>query len=99
LRDSYGDFTGKGYAIVGVSPDSERSHTGFIAKHSLPFPLIADTDHAIATVYGAWGEKKLYGKNYMGILRTTFVIDEKGVVENIITKVDTKNHATQLLNK
>ena len=99
LRDAYGDFTGKGYAIVGVSPDSERSHTGFIAKHSLPFPLIADADHAIAIQYGAWGEKKLYGKTYMGILRTTFVIDEQGIVENIITKVDTKNHATQLLEK
>jgi peroxiredoxin Q/BCP len=99
LRDSYSDFTNNAYAIVGVSPDSERSHVGFIAKHSLPFPLIADTDHAIATMYGAWGEKKLYGKTYMGMLRTTFVIDENGVIENIIAKVDTKNHATQLLKK
>ncbi|MDR0714980.1 MAG: thioredoxin-dependent thiol peroxidase [Bacteroidales bacterium] len=97
LRDAYDDFQDKGYAIVGVSPDNERSHTGFILKHRLPFPLIADSNHAIAELYGVWGEKKLYGKTYMGILRTTFVIDEKGIIEHIVEKVDTKNHAAQLL--
>jgi len=97
LRDSYSDFRNRGYEIVGVSPDSEKSHTGFIAKHSLPFILIADTDKTIATAYGVWGEKKMYGRAYMGVFRTTFVIDENGVIENIIVKVDTKNHAQQIL--
>ncbi len=97
LRDSYGEFRNKGYEIVGISPDTEKSHTGFIHKYQLPFTLVADTDHAIATAYGVWAEKKMYGRTYMGILRTTFVINEKGVIENIIEKVDTKNHAGQLL--
>ena len=97
LRDSYGDFRNSGYEIVGVSPDSEKSHTGFIAKYNLPFALIADTDKTIATDYGVWGEKKMYGRAYMGIIRTTFVIDEHGVIENIIEKVDTNNHAKQII--
>lgn len=97
LRDSYGEFRNKGYEIVGISPDTEKSHTGFIHKYQLPFTLVADTDHAIATAYGVWAEKKMYGRTYMGILRTTFVINEKGVIENIIEKVDTKNHSGQLL--
>ncbi len=97
LRDSYSDFRSRGYEIVGVSPDNEKSHTGFIVKYSLPFTLIADTDKVIASNYGVWGEKKMYGRAYMGIIRTTFVIDEKGMIENIIEKVDTKNHAQQLL--
>ncbi len=97
LRDSYTEFRRRGYEIVGVSPDSEKSHTGFITKNALPFTLIADTDKVIATAYGVWGEKKMYGRAYMGILRTTFAIDEKGVIENIIEKVDTKKHAEQLL--
>jgi len=96
LRDSYSDFQNCGYEILGVSPDSEKTHTGFIAKYDLPFALIADTDKTVATAYGAWGEKKMYGRAYMGILRTTFVIDENGFIENIIEKVDTKNHAQQL---
>ena len=97
LRDSYSDFRSRGFEIIGVSPDSEKSHTGFIAKNSLPFTLIADTDKAIAAAYGVWGEKKMYGRAYMGIIRTTFVIDENGLIEDIIEKVDTKNHARQLL--
>ncbi len=97
LRDSYSDFRNRGYEIVGVSPDSEKSHTGFITKYNLPFTLIADSEKVIATAYGVWGEKKMYGRAYMGIIRTTFVIDEKGVIEDIIEKVDTKNHAQQLL--
>ena len=99
LRDSYADFLNDGYEIIGVSPDSEKSHTGFIAKHQLPFMLIADTDKTIATTYGVWAEKKMYGRAYMGIIRTTFIINEKGVIENIIEKVDTKNHAQQLLRQ
>ena len=97
LRDSYSDFRSRGYEIIGVSPDSEKSHTGFIAKNSLPFTLIADTDKTIAAAYGVWGEKKMYGRAYMGIIRTTFVMDENGIIEDIIEKVDTKNHARQLL--
>jgi peroxiredoxin Q/BCP len=97
LRDSYSDFRSSGYEIVGVSPDTEKSHTGFIAKYSLPFTLIADTDKSIALAYGVWGEKKMYGRAYMGMIRTTFVIDENGFIEDIIEKVDTKNHAKQIL--
>ena len=96
LRDWYGDFRSRGYEIVGVSPDSEKSHIGFIAKYSLPFTLIADTDKIIATSYGVWGEKKMYGRSYMGIFRTTFVIDEDGYISDVIEKVDTKNHAQQI---
>jgi len=97
LRDSYSNFRSSGYEIVGVSPDTEKSHTGFIAKYSLPFTLIADTDKSIALAYGVWGEKKMYGRAYMGMIRTTFVIDENGFIEDIIEKVDTKNHAKQIL--
>ena len=97
LRDSYGDFRSNGYEIVGVSPDNEKSHTGFIAKNNLPFTLIADTEKTIAQAYGVWGEKKMYGRSYMGIIRTTFVIDAEGIISDIIEKVDTKNHAQQLM--
>ncbi|MDR1866431.1 MAG: thioredoxin-dependent thiol peroxidase [Bacteroidales bacterium] len=99
LRNAYDDFLERGYAVVGVSPDSEKSHAGFINKHGLPFPLVADTDHAIASSYGVWGEKKMYGRTYTGIFRTTFVIDAGGTIERIIEKVDTKNHAEQLLQQ
>jgi peroxiredoxin Q/BCP len=77
--------------VVGVSPDSEKSHRGFIQKYSLPFRLLADTDKQVATAYGVWGEKKMYGKAYMGILRTTFVIDANGFITHIFDKVDTKS--------
>jgi peroxiredoxin Q/BCP len=97
LRDSYQALQAKGYSILGVSPDNEKSHTNFIRKYNLPFPLIADIDKNIAQAYGVWAEKKLYGKTYMGILRTTFKIDENGIIENIITKVNTKDHGEQLL--
>jgi peroxiredoxin Q/BCP len=97
LRDHYSTFKKKGYEILGVSPDSAKSHTSFINKYDLPFSLLADEDHSVAEAYGAWGEKSMYGKKYMGILRTTFVIDEQGKIENIIEKVDTKAHAAQLL--
>jgi peroxiredoxin Q/BCP len=97
LRDNYKTFQKKGYEILGVSPDTASKHLKFIAKYELPFSLLADEDHAVAEAYGAWGEKTLYGRKYMGILRSTFVIDEKGKIENIIEKVDTKNHSAQLL--
>jgi peroxiredoxin Q/BCP len=96
LRDSYQVLQSKGYSILGVSPDSEKSHAGFREKYTLPFPLIADTDKTVAQLYGVWAEKKMYGKTYMGILRTTFKIDENGLIEDIITKVRTKDHGEQI---
>ena len=97
LRDNYDTLISQGYAIVGVSPDDEKKHTKFITKYNLPFDLLADTDNAIALAYGVWVEKSMYGRKYMGIARTTFVINENGILEEIIEKVDTKNHAQQLL--
>ena len=96
LLDNYDLLLKKGFAIIGVSADSEKSHKGFAEKYSLPFPLIADTSKKILNDYGVWGEKKLYGKTYMGILRTTFVIDEKGIIEKIIEKVNTADHTEQI---
>lgn len=96
LRDNYDDFLKKGFAVIGVSMDSEKSHKGFASKYSLPFPLIADTSRKILNDYGVYREKKLYGKSFLGIVRTTFIIDEKGIIEKIITKVDTKNHSEQI---
>jgi peroxiredoxin Q/BCP len=97
LRDNYHRFKAEGYEILGVSPDSPKSHVKFIEKYELPFSLLADEDHSIAESFGAWGEKSMYGKKYMGILRSTFVIDEKGKIEKVIEKVDTKAHTKQLL--
>jgi peroxiredoxin Q/BCP len=99
LRDNYEAILNKGYVVLGVSVDSEKSHVKFIKKFDLPFPLLADTDHAIVEAYGMWVEKSMYGRTYMGTARTTFVIDEKGVIEEIIQKVDTKNHTDQILSK
>lgn len=96
LRDHYRDLMDRGFAVVGVSPDSEKSHQKFAGKYDLPFPLIADTEKEILTAYGAWGEKKMYGKTFMGVLRTTFIINEEGVIEEVIKKVDTKNHTEQI---
>jgi thioredoxin-dependent peroxiredoxin len=96
LRDNYESFLKKGFSVVGVSPDSEKSHKGFAGKYSLPFPLIADTSKKILNDYGTWGEKKMYGKPYMGVLRTTFIIDENGIIEKIITKVETASHTQQI---
>jgi peroxiredoxin Q/BCP len=96
LRDNYDSLLKKGFAVVGVSPDSEKSHKGFAGKYLLPFPLIADTSLKILNDYGVWGEKKMYGKSYMGVLRTTFIIDEKGVIEKIIEKVETADHTGQI---
>lgn len=98
LRDGYSELAGKGYQVVGVSPDSAKSHRGFIEKHSLNFTLIADTDNSIMKAYGAWGKKKMYGKEYEGVLRTTFIIDQYGIIEHVITKVDTAAHTQQILD-
>ncbi len=96
LRDNYTDFINKGFKILGVSTDSESSHQKFKEKFSLPFDLIADTDHSINEMYGTWKEKVNFGKKYWGTQRTTFIIDEKGLIEEIINKVDTKNHSQQI---
>ena len=98
FRDNYASLTKKGFTIVGVSPDSEKSHDKFKAKYDLPFELVPDTDHSIAEAYGVWGRKKFMGREYDGILRTTFVIDDKGKIEAVIDKVDTKESTKQLLN-
>ena len=96
LNDNYAYWISKGYEIVGVSPDDEKSHLKFIDKYGLKFNLIADTDLKILNDYGVWGEKSMYGKPYMGVLRTTFLIDEKGEITEIFTKVDTKAHTRQI---
>ena len=97
LRDNYERFINQGYAVVGVSKDSTTSHQKFIAKYELPFPLISDPGKVILQAYDAWGEKKNYGKVSMGTLRKTYVIDENGIITDIIAKVDTKNHTAQIL--
>jgi peroxiredoxin Q/BCP len=97
LRDNYPAFLAKGYVVLGISPDSEKSHGKFIAKHQLPFTLLVDTDAQIAQQYGVWQLKKMMGKEYMGIVRTTFVIDEAGNIAQIISQVKSSDHATQIL--
>jgi len=98
LRDNYRELIKKGFEVIGVSADSEKSHQNFIDKYNLPFNLISDSGKEILKSYGAWGPKKLYGKVYEGILRKTFIIDEQGVILKIINKVDTKNHTNQILD-
>ena len=99
LRDNYDALRQAGYEVVGVSVDSEKSHQKFIEKNSLPFPLIADTDKKLVEQFGVWGEKSMYGRKYMGTFRTTFIINEEGIVERIIgpKEVKTKDHAAQIL--
>jgi peroxiredoxin Q/BCP len=97
LRDNYQALNAKGFKVVGISADDEKSHKNFSEKHVLPFALIPDKAKKVIRDYGAWGPKKLYGKEYEGILRMTFIISEKGIIEHIFTKVDTKNHAQQIL--
>lgn len=99
LRDNYHRFEAMGYKIIGVSKDNEKSHKSFIEKFSLPFPLISDKDAEILKAYEAWGRKKFMGKEYDGIIRKTFVIDENGVILDIIEKVDTKAHSVQIIGK
>ena len=98
LRDNQEPLQKNGFEVLGVSPDSEKSHKKFAGKYSLPFPLIADESKKILNDYGVWGEKQMYGKTYFGVVRTTFIIDEKGVIEKIITKVNTSEHALQILD-
>ena len=100
LRDGYHDLIKKGYAVVGVSKDSAQSHRKFIEKNNLPFPLIADTDTTLNRFFGVWEEKSMMGRKYMGTFRTTFLIDEEGVVEHIITpkELNVKDHANQILD-
>ena len=99
LRDEYSQLLSAGYQVIGVSKDSAKSHQGFIAKHSLPFPLIADTDTQLQQQFGVWAEKKLYGRTYMGTLRQTFIIDaDTAVVERVIEKVKTSDSANQILS-
>ncbi len=97
LRDNYDKLLENGYKVLGVSADSEKSHQKFIEKHKLPFPLIADTGKDILKAFGVWGPKKFMGRTFDGIHRTTFVIDENGVIEEIIEKVDTKDHTAQII--
>lgn len=98
LRDNYNALQSKGYEILGISSDDEKSHQKFIKKYDLPFTLVADTDKSIHEKYGTWVEKSMYGRKYMGTARTTFIINENGKIEDIIEKVDTKNHTEQILN-
>ncbi len=98
LRDGKAQLEEMGFRIIGVSPNTEKSHQNFCAKHELNFTLLADTDHSVAEAYGVWAEKTMCGKKYMGILRTTFIIDAEGRIEKIFTKVDTKNHYQQILD-
>ncbi len=97
LRDNYDYLLKNGYKVVGVSADSEKSHKKFIEKHELPFPLIADTEKEIIKTYDVWAPKKFMGKEFLGIVRTTFVIDEEGIIEEIIGKVKTKDHTHQII--
>ncbi len=99
LRDNYRALQKAGYEILGVSTDDERSHQKFIAKEKLPFRLLADTDKSLHASYGTWVKKSMYGREYMGTARVTYIINEQGVIEEVIEKVDTKNHAAQILGQ
>lgn len=98
LRDGMDELVAAGYAVVGISADSAASHARFKEKQQLNFPLVADVEKSAIQAFGAWGEKKMAGRTYMGIMRTTFVIDAEGVIERVITKVDTKNAARQIFD-
>jgi peroxiredoxin Q/BCP len=97
LRDNYAALRAKGFELLGVSPDSALRHQNFIRKFKLPFPLLADTEQEVMQAYGVWGPKKFMGRSYIGVHRTTFVIDEQGMIEGVIEKVKTKNHTRQIL--
>jgi peroxiredoxin Q/BCP len=97
IRDAYGELERAGAVVLGVSPDSEKSHVRFREKYGLPFTLLADTDHAVAEQYGVWGEKKYMGRTYFGVQRTTFVIDERGTVKRVLEKVKPATHADDVL--
>lgn len=97
LRDNYAELTSKGYALLGVSADPEKKQAKFKEKYNLPFPLLADEDHTLLNAFGVWGPKKFMGREYDGIHRTTFIINEKGIIDQVIEKVKTKEHAAQIL--
>ena len=99
LRDNYQSFLAKGYAVLGASADSAKKQQNWIDKHELPFPLLADEDKSAIQAFGVWGPKKFMGREYEGIHRTTFVIDEQGVIENVIRKVKTKEHSSQIFSE
>ncbi|MBC3785147.1 thioredoxin-dependent thiol peroxidase [Spirosoma utsteinense] len=97
LRDNHANLRDAGYEVLGVSTDDQKSHQKFATKYDLPFTLVADTDKSIVEAYGMWQEKSMYGRSYMGTVRTTFIIDANGIITDIIGKVDTKKHAEQIL--
>ncbi len=99
FRDNFSTLQAKGYEVIGVSPDPEAKHQKFIGKYDLPFTLLADTDHKVLNAYGVWGPKKFMGKEYDGVHRTTFVIDEKGKIEQVILKVKTKEATAQIIGQ
>ncbi|MDI9868803.1 thioredoxin-dependent thiol peroxidase [Flectobacillus roseus] len=99
LNDNLDALKAKGYVVLGVSVDSPKSHKKFIEKYGLGFTLISDEDHSVVEAYGVWVEKSMYGRSYMGTARTTFIIDENGVIQDIISKVDTKNHTSQVITE
>jgi peroxiredoxin Q/BCP len=97
LRDNYEELKNSDFEVIGVSPDSEKSHENFKTKHELPYELIADTEKKILNDFGVWGEKKMYGRTYEGVHRTTFIINDQGIIEKIFTKVKTKEHYEQIM--
>lgn len=97
FRDDYSQITAAGAVVLGISPDSVRSHDGFKLKHNLPFYLLSDPDHRVAEMYGVWGEKKMYGKTYTGIIRTTFIVDEEGRIAKVFPKVRVKGHSQEVV--
>lgn len=99
LRDNYSSLTQKGFEVIGVSADDEKKHQRFIGKYELPFTLLADVEKKVINAYGVWGPKKFMGRTFDGIHRTTFVIDENGIIEKVITKVKTKDHTNQILQE
>ena len=98
FRDNYQSMLSRGFEVIGVSTDDEKSHKKFETKFKLPFPLIADTDKSIVEAYGVWGEKNMFGNKYMGTIRTTFLINTAGIIDKIIDKVDTKNSSQQVID-
>ncbi len=96
LRDNNAVLEANGFSVIGISPDDQKSHLKFEAKFNLPFPLLADPDHTIIDKYGVWGEKQLYGRKYLGLHRTTFLIDEKGIIRKIFLKPKSKTHAEEI---
>ncbi|HOP46650.1 MAG TPA: thioredoxin-dependent thiol peroxidase [Desulfobacteraceae bacterium] len=97
FRDDYSEITSAGAVVLGISPDTVKSHDGFKFKHNLPFKLLSDPDHEVSGLYGAWGEKKMYGRTYMGVIRSTFIIDEKGIIIKVFPKVKVKEHSKEVL--